>query len=245
MVNNTLSESDLVLQSQKFFLRLVAFLGIGQAVFFLFAELMIYQQFHLINVAFNLGTIILMIILLLFVKNDKTVIYAARLLLMATLFLIFYFPFFANDQLELGYFLPLFPLFAFFLTGKKEGILWLIFFGSVYLSLFVATTLGLIHTPLNTYVFLISASDLLFYLVVTYLFVDVQSKARIVLKQQANDLVEINNQLANEVETRKKTEQSLTQQTKQLSDLNKTMVDREHKMIELKKRVRELESIKL
>jgi len=98
---------------------------------------------------------------------------------------------FANNQLELGYFLPLFPLFAFFLTGKKEGVAWPFIFGLVYLSLFLLTILKLIHTPLSTFVFLITASDLLFYLIVIYLFVDVQAKARTILTQQSNDLTNI------------------------------------------------------
>ena len=171
-------EMSVVDQVRKKFIVLVAAIGILQAIAFLIGDLL-FPPVLTKDLVLNLGTALIMGILYLWVRKASDIKNVARALTLALMLILLYFTYTVANPFLAGLFFPIFPLFAFFLRGKKEGTVWLIFFLIVTAVYFLGAYLGLIKAP-----YLLSSGPLVpvvsffLYILVTYFYVDIEEKSK-------------------------------------------------------------------
>ena len=234
-------EMSVIDQARRKFLYLVLILAVIQAGAFLVYDILIPPALAK-DLILNIGTILITGASYLWTKKSSDTKNISRVLAAVFMLALFYFTYTVVNPFLAGVFFPIFPLFAFFLRGKKEGIIWLVVYLAGIFAYFSAAYFGLISAP---YLFSSGLTtviiSLFIYLLVIYFYVDVEEKSRQLLTNQSQKQEEINKQLTLEVEARKKAELELRQNAERLKEMNDAMVGRELKMTELKKKIVQLE----
>ena len=233
-------EMSVIDQARKKFIYLVSVVGFVQAVVFLIYNLLVPPVLAK-DLILNAGTALIMGILYIWVKKSSDIKNIARAVTAAFMLIFFYFSYTVKNPFLAGVFFPIFPLFAFFLRGKKEGVVWLSVFLVAAAAYFSAAYFALISVPyllsLNPAIHIV---NLFLYVLVIYFYVDVEEKSRQLLTNQSQKQQEINKQLTLEVEARKKAELELRQNADRLKQMNDVMVGRELKMREMKEEIERL-----
>lgn len=148
-----------------------------------------------------------------------------------TVFLIFTVLIYMNFSPTLGYLnndnsmLVIFPVVAFFLLGKKLGILWtLVYF--VVSSALIVLNIAPVPTK-DTFIFHMTTSIIGTTLAVYFYQFAVDTAEKLVKKRE--------NQLKQTIDT-------IMEQKQELANMNQLMVGRELTMVEMKKKIQELEA---
>lgn len=136
-----------------------------------------------------------------------------------------------------------FVLWAFFLTGSIAGSLWILLTFIVSLGIVVLSVFDVFSIA---YSFLELLQLFMMALLTTALAYSFDWSRRIyerTLIEQRNTLTSSNDELTKEIAKREAIELSLETQNQELEKMNKFMVDRELKMVELKKEMAKLKGI--
>jgi hypothetical protein len=207
-----------------------------------------------VMVIFNLGDpyifanficAVFSLIMFLYIRSGRSLKYVnviTTVVSVTTLLLIGYINGGGKETSDLFY-IFLFPIFSFFIWGKKMGL------GLTLVYVFAVALLSVFHPlfpSLVIYQLFFVAACMVYMLYFYQEKIDDSQKLLTVRGHQLQDAV---NQLESEVESRKLTEEKLAKNVKELQNekaevekLNKFMVDRELTMIKLKEKIKELEN---
>jgi hypothetical protein len=141
------------------------------------------------------------------------------------------------------------PIGAFFFTGKKNGLIWSGIMLIILLTLMIIISRGIIQPnyPINSLFDLFISA--LVTIIVTYTFQLVIDNREKALTKSRGELSQTLDKLKQEFALRESTQLALQKQTEELtikndelSRMNKMMIDRELKMVQLKKENEELKA---
>lgn len=134
------------------------------------------------------------------------------------------------------------PTSVFFLSGRRGGVFWM---GVVFLfsiTIVFLQTYGVVDTPYST----VTVRQMLFSLLVASVMVYAYEKRveseNVGSRRKTKELMKLNEDLAQEIASRREAEKQLTSRTDELERTNRLLVGRELRMIELKKEIKKLKN---
>src|SRR3990172_6342523 len=139
-------EMSVIDQARKKFLYLVLILAVVQAAAFLVYDILVPPALAK-DLILNIGTILITGASYLWTKKSSDTKNISRVLAAVFMLALFYFTYAVVNPFLAGVFFPMFPLFAFFLRGKKEGIIWLVVYLTATFAYFSVAYFGLISAP--------------------------------------------------------------------------------------------------
>lgn len=145
-----------------------------------------------------------------------------------------------NPRSEGPIWIIIYPLLAFFYTGKKNGLIWV---GALICGLLFVLFLemaGLIRSPFPVAAFLIVIACLLTVAMYVYAYDAIRSDAEQTLKSHTLALDEANRKLVEEVHERQEAQQKVLERTHELSELNEELSDTVEKLARLNAEKNEL-----
>lgn len=179
-------EMSVVDRSRLKFIGLILVMSFVQALIFLVDDLLTPPS-EAKDLIFNGGTIIITAMLYGWSRKVGDIELFAKAITGAVMFALIYLAYTAVNPFIAGMFLPMFPLVAFFLRGKKEGMGWLALFLLVMAAYFLAAYVGVVDRAyLLSSGILIQIVNLVLYVAVIYFYVDVEDKSRVLLADQTD-----------------------------------------------------------